>query len=79
MRKSVHSREYKELTRLLTEARKAAGFTQQELARKLRKHQSFVAKYERGERRLDVIEFIQIVGAMGRDPMDLFADLIARH
>lgn len=79
MRKSVHSREYRELTRLLTETRKAAGITQHELARKLRKHQSFVAKYERGERRLDVIEFIQIVGAMGCDPMDLFADLIGRH
>ncbi len=79
MRKSVHSREYKELTRLLAEARKAAGITQQELARKLRKHQSFVAKYESGERRLDVVEFIQIVRAIGRDPRDLFAALVARH
>lgn len=79
MRKTVHSREYKELTRLLTEARKAAGITKQELARKLRKHQSFVAKYERGKRRLDVIEFVQIVRAIGRDPKEMFAEFVVRH
>ena len=34
--------------------------TQQELARRLRRHQSFIAKYEGGERKLEVLEFVQI-------------------
>ena len=42
------------------------------MAKKLRKPQSFIAKYEGGERRLDVIEFIAIAEALGADPMKLF-------
>jgi len=60
MRKSVYSKEYKALTRLLREVRLESGFTQQDIADKLRKPQSFIAKYESGERRIDVIEFIAI-------------------
>jgi len=44
-------------------ARKAAGLTQQALALRLKKPQSFVAKYEGGERRLDVVEFITVARA----------------
>jgi len=68
MRKSVHSREYKVLTALLTGARKRAGVTQQQLADSLKRPQSFVAKYEGGERRLDVIEFVYVCRALGQDP-----------
>ncbi len=50
-------------------ARKAAGLTQHALALRLKKPQSFVAKYEGGERRLDVIEFITIARAIGADPV----------
>jgi transcriptional regulator with XRE-family HTH domain len=51
--------------RLLIDAREKANLTQQELASRLRRHQSFVAKYEGGERRLEVIEFVQICRAIG--------------
>jgi len=53
---------------LLTAARQAAGLTQAELASRLGKPQTFVSKYERGERRLDVVEFLQIAGALQTDP-----------
>jgi transcriptional regulator with XRE-family HTH domain len=53
----------------MIEARKAAGLTQQALAKRLKRHQSFVAKYETGERRLDVIEFLIIARALGADPI----------
>jgi hypothetical protein len=43
----------------------------------LKKPQSFVAKYEGGERRLDVVEFIAIVRALGADPLKLIAALVA--
>jgi len=52
-------------------ARKAAGLTQHALARRLKKPQSFVAKYEGGERRLDVVEFVTIARALGADPLKL--------
>jgi transcriptional regulator with XRE-family HTH domain len=50
-----------------------SGMTQQALARRLKKPQSFVAKYEGGERRLDVVEFIRIARALDADPLKLLA------
>ena len=58
-------------------ARKAAGMTQHALARLLKKPQSFVAKYEGGERRLDIVEFVAIARALGADPLRLMADFVA--
>jgi transcriptional regulator with XRE-family HTH domain len=52
----------------LVRARKAARITQVGLAEKLGKPQSFVAKYEGGERRLDAAEFIGIARAIEADP-----------
>jgi transcriptional regulator with XRE-family HTH domain len=49
-------------------ARKSARLTQHELAKRLHKSQSFVAKYEGGERRIDVVEFVTICAAIGTDP-----------
>ncbi|QOZ75369.1 XRE family transcriptional regulator [Bradyrhizobium sp. CCBAU 53351] len=71
MEKSLKSAEYARLIALLVATRQKAGIRQQELAQKLRKPQSFVAKYEGGERRLDVIEFIAIAEALGADPLKL--------
>ena len=69
IRKSVHTPEHRALRELLTDAREKEGLTQQKLAESLGKPQSFVAKYEGGERRLDVIEFVRIARAIGTDPM----------
>lgn len=71
MEKSLKSTEYARLVTLLVAVRHKAGVRQQALAKKLRKPQSFVAKYEGGERRLDVIEFIVIAEALGVDPVKL--------
>ena len=76
--KSVHSQGQAAFCELLIKSRKAAGFTQQELARHLGKPQSFVAKYEGGERRLDVVEFLSIAGVIGADPVRLLRELIKR-
>jgi transcriptional regulator with XRE-family HTH domain len=51
------------------QARKSAGLTQVGLADLLGRPQSFVSKYERGERRLDVIEFCEVCRALGIDPV----------
>lgn len=55
----------------LIEARKKAGTTQADLAMALGRPQSFVAKYEGRERRLDVAEFLQIARELGADPYKL--------
>ena len=63
---------YKKFRELLVEVRRAAGLTQAELSQRLNRPQSFVSKYERGERRLDVVEFIgEVAKALGVDPAKL--------
>jgi transcriptional regulator with XRE-family HTH domain len=74
--KSVYSPEHQLLRELLVAARAKAGLTQQELAKRLGKPQSFVAKYEGGERRLDVVEFVAIVQAIGADPVRILRALV---
>jgi transcriptional regulator with XRE-family HTH domain len=74
--KSVHSPDQATFCELMVGARKAAGLTQHALARRLKKPQSFVAKYEGGERRLDVVEFIAIARALGADPLKLMTALV---
>jgi transcriptional regulator with XRE-family HTH domain len=61
----------------LTKAREGAGLTQQQLARLLRKPQSFVSNYERGQRRIDVLELIRIVDALAGDPRKVFLDILS--
>ncbi|MEI9924226.1 MAG: helix-turn-helix transcriptional regulator [Bradyrhizobium sp.] len=77
MQKSLKSSEYERLIALLVAVRKKADIRQQALAKKLGKPQSFVAKYEGGERRIDVVEFIAIVRAVGGDPVRLFREFVA--
>jgi len=49
-------------------ARKAAGMTQQQVATRLGEHQSFVSRYEPEERRLDVIEYLEVAKALSVRP-----------
>lgn len=67
MPRSLFSKPYGELLRLLVSARREAGLRQVDLAERLGKPQSFVSKMERGERRLDVVELIVVVRAIGAD------------
>jgi transcriptional regulator with XRE-family HTH domain len=76
--KSIHSAGQTVFCELMIGARKTAGLTQHQLARRLRRPQSFVAKYEGGERRVDVVEFIEICKAIEADPNKLLKVLIQR-
>jgi transcriptional regulator with XRE-family HTH domain len=65
MDKSIYTREYAVVLRLLKEAREEAGIRQEDLAATLGKSQSFVSKAERGERRLDIVQlrtFLHVLG-----------------
>lgn len=72
---SVYTDRYTLFLKLLINARKEAEVTQQELAEKLGKPQSYVSKYERAERRLDVIEFIKIAETLNTDPATIMKKL----
>jgi transcriptional regulator with XRE-family HTH domain len=71
--KTIRSSGHEALCEALISARKAAGLTQAELAVKLKCHQSFVARIESGQRRVDVIELIVVSRAVGADATDLLA------
>lgn len=74
-KKSIFTSRYQRLKRLLIEARQDAGLTQVDLAAKLDRPQSFVSKYERGERRLDIVEFLEVADALGLDPAEFIEKL----
>lgn len=74
-KKSVFTTRYQTLKTLLVEARQEAGLTQVELAAKLSRPQSFVSKYERGERRLDLVEFLEVADALGFQPENFIKKL----
>lgn len=69
--KSIFSPEYDVFRRCMIAARKDANLTQSTLAKAIEKPQSFVAKYENGERRLDVVEFLIVTRAIGVDPCEI--------
>jgi transcriptional regulator with XRE-family HTH domain len=77
--KSAFSRKHAQLRKVLLEARRRAGLTQVALAKKLGRPQSFVSKFERGERRLDVAEFLDVARALAIDPATTIADLERRQ
>ena len=64
------------LRRRLLEARRARGLRQADLADRLGRPQSFVSNYERGERRLEVSEFIVIARVLGVDAAAVVAELV---
>ena len=76
MPKSVFTKEYRALLETLRRARKNAGVSQTELARRLNKSQQFVSFIELGTRRVDVVEFYAIMKALGADPAEALTGLL---
>ena len=71
----VATEHYKIVGACLAAARRRANVTQDELAARLGKPQSFVSEYERGQRRVDVVELLVISRALGAAPLDLFGEI----
>lgn len=78
MTKSVFTDAYPILLELIISARKSAGITQLELATRLNRPQPFISYIERGERRIDVIEFCVIMNALGIDARIEFEKLYTK-
>lgn len=71
--KSVHDARYRAVIEALRHGRLAAGFTQVALASELGRSQQFVSKFESFERRLDVIEFVEIATILSLDWREILA------
>lgn len=68
---NVHTTAYKKFLERLRQARKDAKLTQIDVARKFKKPQSFVSKFEAGERRLDFVEVERLAKLYGK-PLNFF-------
>ncbi len=82
MEKSLFTRDYKVLCRLLKAAREEAKVSQVELARRLKETQSEISKFERGERRLDVVQLRRWCMALGVSLVDFvrsFEEALSRR
>jgi transcriptional regulator with XRE-family HTH domain len=73
--RSLFSPAYRRLCDWLVAGRQAQNLTQVQLAEKLERPQSFVSKYERGERRLDFVEVFEIAEVLRVDVCDLVTEL----
>ncbi len=65
MAKSVYTRDYRVFLKQLRAAREASGLTQREVADRLGRSQSFVAKCEQGHNRVDVAQLVEFCRALG--------------
>lgn len=68
---SIYSEQYQLVISALKEARIKQKITQQKLAEALNRPQSFIAKFENGERRLDVVEFVHIARLLSIEPIHI--------
>ena len=75
----VQQREYVEVGAALARARERARLTQQQVAKLLRKPQSFVSNYESGQRRIDILELVRVAEALGEDPTEIFQEILKKR
>jgi transcriptional regulator with XRE-family HTH domain len=75
MSRFATSAAYRRFVDAIVEKRLASGVTQEELARRLKKPQSFISKIERVERRIDVVEFCALIRALGLVPAEVIAQV----
>jgi transcriptional regulator with XRE-family HTH domain len=74
--KTLRSRRHRALCAALKSARETAGLSQHELASRLKTSQTTIARIEIGERRIDVIEFIDLAKALRLDPHTILTELM---
>lgn len=77
MSRTIGSQRQEALRTFLIERRKKAGLTQAELADRLGEFQSFIARVESGQRRVDVVELFELGKALNFDPREAIRRLAA--
>lgn len=79
MSRTLGSARHKTLCALLVAEREKAELSQETVAERLKQHQSFVARVESGQRRIDVVEFLELAEAIGFDPVRALAKIRAHR
>lgn len=75
MEKNLYTERQNALLKLLRASREQAGLRQEDVAERLGRPQSFVSKYESGERSLDVLELYDVCVALGISLSDFVVSL----
>jgi len=75
MRNEIYSEEHIRLRSVLKRERKLAGLRQIEIAKKTNRSQAYISKFENGDLRLDVVDFVRICEAIGCDPVTLLKEV----
>lgn len=75
MVKTIYQARYQAFIEALVVARKKAGLTQMQVADRLSKPQSYVAKIEGSDRKLDVLEFVTLCQVINIDPSEMIQHL----
>jgi len=70
MSRTFGSPRHKALVAYIKKQRKEAKLTQAQVAKRIRRYQSFVATFERGQKRIDAVELVEIAEAIGFDPKE---------
>lgn len=78
MRKTIYSEMSQLVCEEIVQLRKGAELTQRDLAKKLKREHSFVARIEQGERRVDLVEFYVICKACGVKPEKVILELVRK-
>ena len=73
--KTIHNKRHKRLVEVIISKRKEAGIRQVQLAKKLKRSQTWIVRLESGDRRIDVIELIDLADAIGFDAPAIIASL----
>ena len=79
MSRTFSSSRHEALVKFLKKKRKEAGLTQWDVAQRLRRYQSFITDYERGQKRIDAVELIEICEAIGISPHDALKVIVRKR
>ena len=79
MRQEIYSEEHQKLRKILRRERLAAGLRQSDLAARTERSQAYISKFEKGDLRLDVVDFVRICDAIGCDIVDVMAETFGRQ
>ena len=72
---TIRSKRHRHLVKAVIAAREAAGISQAELARRFKQYQSWAARLESGQRRIDVVEFLLLAEAIGFNPVKMLKEI----
>lgn len=72
--RGIHDSRYRWMIAELVQARKERGYSQHDVARQLGKPQQYVSRYETGERRLDIVEFLDVTRVLSIDGLKIAED-----